>query len=730
MALATRCPDCGTSFRIVPDQLKVSDGWVRCGFCGYIFDAYQTRYEVQEEDLAQPDISKAFPQPPDPPPVATPPSPAFNTQVAPAADTSPASLSQAANNSASQPESVSGERTSETEMELTLAPKHQIKETSTSPMHADGDVSIHIDIPDELQLVPNTLFDTQSITEPVVHDTFAPQQDIGTKTVNPEISSTPTDISEDDGHSEPPEPEAVRLNVKPLDEGLKPLSQSDNAKSIAPLHGTSDTTRDTPSSLSPGLSTPKEGVPFANSLLAEFHIGWKDSDSTVPSSALGTSVFPRRLFPKSEEKAVTDETEAVELPTDDKLELGEPESGTSSPHLAEPAPTDFSQTQALNYINIVVKPDSSAPQTTEDNFSNSLASENAFENTFSASMSMVDDEATFRDFSEPPTPENVEQRKQKLFPPIKTKRGVESLAMTDQHTESELLAEPQSPSPADADMDLMATRPKPSIDNNAPPVEHIPLPDTGMGDPSGFAPSTSWASSLLMPSFEDDSVIAEDSPSISQPSTQDSSHSSDSFVFTPSTGTSGTNRRKRRHPHKRPEPVTRAVPLFIETAHQPSKFWQRRPVRIGLAIFFIVLLCGLAVQTALTYRDALVAKMPELRPILTAMCKPLGCEISYPRALQTISIDNSEFQIINASTHHYALIMTLRNRGNQPVATPWVELTLPDASGQIITRKTLSPAELGLTQAYLSPRQEAFIHSDLIINTSGIRDYSAVLFYP
>jgi predicted Zn finger-like uncharacterized protein len=37
--LITRCPACGTRFRVVPDQLRISEGWVRCGHCAEIFDA-------------------------------------------------------------------------------------------------------------------------------------------------------------------------------------------------------------------------------------------------------------------------------------------------------------------------------------------------------------------------------------------------------------------------------------------------------------------------------------------------------------------------------------------------------------------------------------------------------------------------------------------------------------------------------------------------------------------
>ena len=42
MSLTTRCPACATVFRVVPDQLKVSEGWVRCGRCSELFDARAT----------------------------------------------------------------------------------------------------------------------------------------------------------------------------------------------------------------------------------------------------------------------------------------------------------------------------------------------------------------------------------------------------------------------------------------------------------------------------------------------------------------------------------------------------------------------------------------------------------------------------------------------------------------------------------------------------------------
>jgi predicted Zn finger-like uncharacterized protein len=59
MSLITRCPACTTIFKVVPDQLRVSEGWVRCGQCDEVFDAnahLQTTLplEVVEQNTSAP----------------------------------------------------------------------------------------------------------------------------------------------------------------------------------------------------------------------------------------------------------------------------------------------------------------------------------------------------------------------------------------------------------------------------------------------------------------------------------------------------------------------------------------------------------------------------------------------------------------------------------------------------------------------------------------------------
>lgn len=62
MSLITCCPACGTMFRVVPDQLKISEGWVRCGHCAEVFDA--TANMMTGGPLPAPDEELPPPPPP------------------------------------------------------------------------------------------------------------------------------------------------------------------------------------------------------------------------------------------------------------------------------------------------------------------------------------------------------------------------------------------------------------------------------------------------------------------------------------------------------------------------------------------------------------------------------------------------------------------------------------------------------------------------------------------
>lgn len=47
MTLTTRCPGCHTVFKVVQDQLRLADGWVRCGRCAETFPAHDALAQLQ-----------------------------------------------------------------------------------------------------------------------------------------------------------------------------------------------------------------------------------------------------------------------------------------------------------------------------------------------------------------------------------------------------------------------------------------------------------------------------------------------------------------------------------------------------------------------------------------------------------------------------------------------------------------------------------------------------------
>jgi len=89
MSLVTRCPACATTFKVVRDQLRISDGWVRCGRCSHVFDATLDLHETPDGVVGS-GSGVASPQ------VQVPSAPAVVPSAAPEASTPPAPASPSA----------------------------------------------------------------------------------------------------------------------------------------------------------------------------------------------------------------------------------------------------------------------------------------------------------------------------------------------------------------------------------------------------------------------------------------------------------------------------------------------------------------------------------------------------------------------------------------------------------------------------------------------------------
>ena len=135
------------------------------------------------------------------------------------------------------------------------------------------------------------------------------------------------------------------------------------------------------------------------------------------------------------------------------------------------------------------------------------------------------------------------------------------------------------------------------------------------------------------------------------------------------------------------------------------------------AVLAVILLA----QAAWFLRDSLVSEAPQLRPLFEQACARLGCTLELPKNESQLQIIGSDLQ--TEANGRLTLVLTLGNRADYAQAWPMLVLTLTDARGQPLTRRSFAPSEyLGDPQriaAGLPPLSEQAL--SLPLSVSGIR---------
>lgn len=94
----TQCPECATAFKVTPEQLKLADGWVRCGRCGAVFEALkhvQAPTQAPPANAAQPQPSSNTAATPVMPPTTVPTTtPSSTAAIKPRTVAAPASTAE------------------------------------------------------------------------------------------------------------------------------------------------------------------------------------------------------------------------------------------------------------------------------------------------------------------------------------------------------------------------------------------------------------------------------------------------------------------------------------------------------------------------------------------------------------------------------------------------------------------------------------------------------------
>ncbi|MEJ5999062.1 zinc-ribbon and DUF3426 domain-containing protein [Paucibacter soli] len=175
-------------------------------------------------------------------------------------------------------------------------------------------------------------------------------------------------------------------------------------------------------------------------------------------------------------------------------------------------------------------------------------------------------------------------------------------------------------------------------------------------------------------------------------------------------------------------PGAAPLPSFLKHAEGRAR-WQRRPVRLALALGSGLLALGLTAQVLWHFRDAAAAIYPQALPQLRAACAQLGCEIKPWQRIDAISVESSALTLA-ASGNHYKLSLALRNKSGWELALPWVDLTLTDANGAIVARRALSPADFNLGKNSLAAGAEQGLQLVLSTGKQRVTGYTVEIFHP
>ncbi len=154
----------------------------------------------------------------------------------------------------------------------------------------------------------------------------------------------------------------------------------------------------------------------------------------------------------------------------------------------------------------------------------------------------------------------------------------------------------------------------------------------------------------------------------------------------------------------------------------------------GIAIPLLLLL--LVAQTLFHYRDALAAYWPAGKPLLTQLCDAAACAIRPLRdvAMNYLSIESSDLQADPAHKGLLILTANVRSHAAWPLAYPYLELTLTDASDNVVVRRALGPADYAGGTADIgngiAPNAEVPIKLFIDASATVQAGYRLYMFYP
>ena len=171
-----------------------------------------------------------------------------------------------------------------------------------------------------------------------------------------------------------------------------------------------------------------------------------------------------------------------------------------------------------------------------------------------------------------------------------------------------------------------------------------------------------------------------------------------------------------------------ATPEFIRHAQRRAR-WDRPVARVALAVVALLLLSTLTLQIGHHFRDTIAMRWPSVKPALETWCTTRSCAIQPPKRIEDIAVESSALTRATAPDA-FNLGVTLRNRGVMTLALPSIDLSLTDASGQVVARRMLAPSEWRVAPPTIQAGAEVPLQLLLTAANARVSGYTVEIFYP
>lgn len=171
-----------------------------------------------------------------------------------------------------------------------------------------------------------------------------------------------------------------------------------------------------------------------------------------------------------------------------------------------------------------------------------------------------------------------------------------------------------------------------------------------------------------------------------------------------------------------------ATPEFIRHAQRRAR-WDRPTARGALAVATLLLLSALTLQIGHHFRDTIAMRWPSVKPALAMWCATQGCAIQPPKRIEDIAVESSALTRA-AGLDAFNLAVTLRNRSAMTLALPSIDLSLTNASGQVVARRMLAPSEWRVAAPTIQAGAELPLLLLLTAESARVSGYTVEIFYP